>query len=229
MRFKELIEKGKFTLVASLPANNLDLAKAALAGGAQALKVHLNVWHRASGNTFGDFKANRKFLEELITLADQIPVGLVPGGEDAFISQDELAELEKMGIDFFSSYARHLPAFMMRSKRLSKMVAIDYAYTQNTLDAVRDSEIDVLEASIMSGDQYGSPLRYDDLLKYQDLVKKTAKPVLVPTQKKIRPPETADLFAAGCKAIMIGAVVMGEGPAACEKAAAAFRGEADAL
>ncbi|MDR1972162.1 MAG: hypothetical protein LBQ46_09590 [Treponema sp.] len=224
MRFKELIAKGKFTLVASLPANNLDLAKAALAGGAEALKVHLNLRHRASGNTLGDFKANRQFLEDLIKLAGGTPVGLVPGGEEAFITEEELAELENLGVDFFSSYAGHLPAFMMQSRRLSKMVAIDHGYTQNTLDAVRDSEIDILEASIMAADQYGKPLRYDDLLTYSDIVKKTAKPVLIPTQKKILPSETAALFKAGCKALMIGAIVAGDGsPGDWEKTSAAFR------
>ena len=40
MKFKELIEGNKFSLVVSLPSNNLELAKAALDGGAQAVKVH---------------------------------------------------------------------------------------------------------------------------------------------------------------------------------------------
>ncbi|MDR1586383.1 MAG: hypothetical protein LBS57_02870 [Treponema sp.] len=230
MKFKSLITESRFSLVVSLPSNNVDLAKAALAGGAQALKVHMNVWHRASGNTFGDFKANRAFMEELIKLAGTVPVGLVPGGEDAFINPEELAELEAMGLDFFSSYADHLPVFMMGSKKLDKMVAVNHAYTQNTLDAVKNSGIDILEASIMSGDQYGRPLRYSDVLQYGDVARKTGKPVLIPTQKKILPSETAALFEAGCKAIMIGAVVTGEGsPADCEKATAEFRRAIDAL
>jgi hypothetical protein len=229
VQFKKLIGEGRFTLVVSLPANKLDLAKAALAGGAQALKVHMNVWHRASGNTFGDFNANRNFMEDLIKLSGDTPVGLVPGGEDAFISPEELRALEAMGLDFFSAYSHHLPVFMLKS-RLSKMVALDYTYTQNTLDAVRDAPIDVLEASIMGGDQYGKPLRYADILRYADAAGKTKKPVLIPTQKKILPEETPALFEAGCRAIMIGAVVMGEGsPGECEKAAAAFRRAIDAL
>ncbi|MDR0589794.1 MAG: hypothetical protein LBG25_04560 [Spirochaetaceae bacterium] len=229
MQFKKLISDRRFTLVVSLPANNRDLVKAALAGGAQAIKVHLNVWHRASGNTFGGFTANRDFMEDLIKLAGAVPVGLVPGGEDAFISPGELQALEALGLDFFSAYSHHLPVFMMKS-RLSKMVAIDYTYTGNTLDAVRDSPIDVLEASIMGGDQYGKPLRYADILQYGDVAAKTKKPVLIPTQKKILPEETGALFEAGCRAIMIGAIVMGKGsPGECEKAAAAFRREIDAL
>ena len=38
MKFKELIEGNKFSLVVSLPSNNLELAEAALDGGAQAVK-----------------------------------------------------------------------------------------------------------------------------------------------------------------------------------------------
>ncbi|QQO11173.1 hypothetical protein [Breznakiella homolactica] len=230
MNFKELIGANKFSLVVSLPANNLDLAKAALAGGAQAVKVHMNVWHRASGNTFGSFRENRKFMEELIAIAGQVPVGLVPGGEDAFINREEMLELESMGLQFFSSYAHHLPPFMMESTKLGKMVAIDYTYTQNTLDAVKASAIDVLEASIMPGDQYGKPLNYSDVLRYSDVAAKTGKPVLVPTQKKVLPSEIRTLRDAGCKAVMIGAIVMGnESPGDCEKAAAEFRKAVDSL
>ena len=53
MNFRQMIESNSFTVVVSLPANDLDLARAALDAGAQAIKVHCNVWHRASGHTFG--------------------------------------------------------------------------------------------------------------------------------------------------------------------------------
>lgn len=229
--FKNIIEDNKFTLVVSLPANNLQMAEGALAGGAQAVKVHANVWHRASGHTFGTYDENREFLRELIKLCGDVPVGLVPGGEDAFISREELAELEDMGLSFFSSYAHHLPCFMMESKKLAKMPAIDSTYTQNTLDAVRRSAIDVLECSVQPGELYGSALNYADLLRYSDIAFKTAKPCLIPTQKRIKPEEVRHLYDAGCKAIMIGAVVMGAEPDASEvkRATAAFRNAVDSL
>ena len=59
MQFKEMIRQNKFSLVVSLPSNDLELAKAALEGGAQAVKVHCNVWHRASGHTFGSYAENK--------------------------------------------------------------------------------------------------------------------------------------------------------------------------
>lgn len=230
MSFKELVTNQKFTLVVSLPANRMEFAKAALEGGAQAVKVHMNVWHRASNNTFGSFTQNKEFMKELIALAGDVPVGLVPGGADAFITNDERLELEEMGLKFFSSYAQHLPPFMMESKKLTKMVAIDYTYNQNTLDAVKNSAIDVLECSVQPGELYGAPLNYADLLRYSDLASKSGKPVLIPTQKKIKTSEVKHLYQAGCKAVMIGAIVMGKESAEdVKRVTAEFRNAVEAL
>ena len=231
MKFKELIEGNKFSLVVSLPSNNLELAKAALDGGAQAVKVHCNVWHRASGHTFGTYAENREFLQQLITLCKDVPVGLVPGGEDAFITPEERLELENMGLGFFSSYSQHLPCHMMESKVLTKMVAIDYTYTENTLDAIKSSGIDVLECSVQPGENYGTDLNYADILRYSDIVTKSGKPCLIPTQRKIKPCEVRHLYEAGCKAVMIGAIVMGKEPDAKQLQAvtAALREAIDAL
>lgn len=231
MKFKELIEGNKFSLVVSLPSNNLELAEAALDGGAQAVKVHCNVWHRASGHTFGTYAENREFLQQLIALCRDVPVGLVPGGEDAFITPEERLELENMGLGFFSSYSQHLPCHMMESKVLTKMVAIDYTYTGNTLDAVRSSGIDVLECSVQPGENYGTDLNYADILRYSDIVTKSGKPCLIPTQRKIKPCEVKHLYEAGCKAVMIGAIVMGKEPDVKQLQAvtSAFREAIDAL
>lgn len=229
--YKEMICSNRMSLVVSLPANDLDLAKAALRGGAQALKVHLNVWHRASGNTFGSFEQQKGFLQELIALAQDVPVGLVPGADEAFITEDEMRQLEEMGIKFFSCYSDNLPAFLVYSKKIRHMVAIHNNYDDHILNGVRHSPlVDVLECSIMPGDVYGSPLVYSDVLRYTDVVEKTGKPVLIPTQKKIRPDEVRALHDAGCKAVMIGAIVMGDKtPAECERATAAFREAVEAV
>ena len=97
MDYTEMLTDNRFSVIAALPRNDLALAEAALEGGAQAVKVHCNVCHRASGNTFGTFAENRTFLRELIALCGDVPVGLVPGGEDAYINEEERLELEEMG------------------------------------------------------------------------------------------------------------------------------------
>lgn len=214
MKLHQILAQQKFTLVVSLPSNDLALAGAALAGGADAVKVHANVWHRASGHTFGTYEQNKPFLKELIQLCGSVPVGLVPGGEEAFISAQERLELEEMGLDFFSSYLKHLPTHMMESTVLTKMPAIDSTYNTGMLEAVRMSKIDVLECSVQPGEHYGQPLNYEDVLRYTQISQLCGKPALIPTQKAIRPDEVRHLYEAGCKAVMIGAIVMGKEPTA---------------
>lgn len=231
MKFKEMICENKFSLLVSLPSNNLELAKAALEGGAQAIKVHCNVWHRASGHTFGTYEENREFIRQLIRLCGDVPVGLMPGTSEAFISDDDRRELEEMGLSYVSAYSHHLPCFMMESESLTNAVAIDFTYSNSTLDAVRDSDIEVLECSIVRGEEYGTDLTYGDVLRYSEIVNKSGKPCVVPTQRKIRPCEVKHLYRAGCKALMIGAVVMGQEPTPEEvrSVTRAFRDAVDAL
>jgi len=229
MRFHKMLQQNPFSLVASLSANDLDLAKAALDAGANAVKVHMNVLHVASQNQFGTFEDNREFLTKLLELAGDRPVGAVLGGGDAYITEEEKLELEEMGLDFVSCYAEHLPAFMLKGDKITKMVALHDTY-DTILPAVKTSEIQVVEASIMHPSQYGMPLTYFDVLQYRKICEAVDQPVLIPTQKKIRPEEVFALRDAGCKAVMIGAVVVGEStPEAWYNATSAFRSAIDQL
>ena len=231
MRFVDLMTDRKFVLVVSLPSNNLELAKAALEGGADAVKVHCNVWHRASGHTFGTYAENKEFLRDLIALCGDVPVGLVPGTSEAFITEAELRELEEMGLDFISAYSQNLPMFAMDSKVITNAVAIGSDYTELTLEAVRDSDIEILECSVVPGAAYGTDLYCSDMLGYAGIVKRTGKPCMVPTQKNIRPEDVKYLHRAGCKALMIGAIVLGQDPTPekLREITAAFRTAVDAL
>ena len=95
----------------------------------------------------------------------------------------------------------------------------------NTLDTINWKALghDDYEVSAMVG-------ALADILRYSDIAAKTAKPCVVPTQRRIRPEEVRHLAAAGCKAIMIGAVVMGGArPEDVKRATAAFRAAADAV
>jgi collagenase-like PrtC family protease len=231
MRFVDLMSDRKFVLVVSLPSNNLELAKAALEGGADAVKVHCNVWHRASGHTFGTYEENKAFLKDLIRLCSDVPVGLVPGTSEAFITESELRELEEMGLDFISAYSQNLPSFVMDSRKITSAVAIGSDYTESTLDAVKDSDIEILECSVVRGEAYGQNLTCADLLCYSSIAKRTGKPCMIPTQKKIRPGDVKHLYRAGCRALMIGAVVTGQepDPEVFQETVQAFREAVDAL
>ncbi|MDQ3813571.1 MAG: hypothetical protein M3347_06435, partial [Armatimonadota bacterium] len=102
-RLLQRLQNESFTLLVSLPRNDVRLAEAAIRGGAQGLKVHINVHHHASGTHFGTFEEERAHIARIVEAAGAAPVGIVPGGAP-FATAAEFAELAKIGVDFFDAY-----------------------------------------------------------------------------------------------------------------------------
>lgn len=212
-------------LIASLPANSLDLARAAQDGGAHCLKVHINVHHDASGTHFGTLAEERPALEAILALG--LPTGLVVGA-DTVCSQDELPVIEQMGFDFIDAYAHHMPAWLFAASKVPRMVAVGSDYTLDEISAVAGIGAELLEAAIVDHNGYGQPLNTRDLLRYGAIAAGVEVPIVVPTQRAITPPEAALLVSTvGVAAVMIGAIVTGKEPAGFAQATAAFRAALD--
>ncbi|MCA9781917.1 MAG: hypothetical protein KC800_34620, partial [Candidatus Eremiobacteraeota bacterium] len=62
MKLLKVLQQG-FTLMVSLPRNDLQLARAAVDAGAQCIKVHINCHHFASDTHFGSLAEERAVLE----------------------------------------------------------------------------------------------------------------------------------------------------------------------
>ena len=127
-----------------------------------------------------------------------------------------------MGFDFFSIYGHHMPVGYAFPGKLW-MAACDGSYSLEEIAAMQRCGVDVLEASIMPGTEYGQPLSLRDLLRYQSIVSHADLPVVVPTQRFIRPEELPALAATGVKGLMIGAVVTGRTEDSIRRAVCAFR------
>jgi len=210
-------------LVVSLPRNEVQFAEAAQAGGADAVKVHINVHHHASGTTFGSLQEERQSLEAIVQVG--LPVGIVPGAEAAMASPDDMQKLDEIGIDFFDAYVHQMPAAMLQmDTQMSRMMALSYHQRQTNFSLGPCAAwCDLIEASITEPDGYGQPLTVADLCDYADIC--TAYPdipVLVPTQRGIRPDELSILTNCGIRGIIIGAVVTGNEPTTVEQTTRQF-------
>lgn len=229
----QLFETKNMVLIASLPRNDPALARAAAAGGAHALKVHLNVSHAASGTHFGSWDQERAAITEILGIARAAGalVGIMPGTDQACATVPELRELAALGVCFMDIYESHLPGpAFLTVPGLDPMLAAGPGFTDALLDTLNaDPRVALLEASVMPHEQYGQPLTPDDLDLYRNICRRFTRPVTVPTQNKIDPAQAADLRAAGVRGLMIGAIVAGKDPASFEQATAAFRRALDAV
>lgn len=229
--FRELFQGG-MALIASLPRNDAALARAAVDGGAHALKVHLNVSHAAGGTQFGSFEEERDAIAAIIEITRQSGalVGVMPGADTA-ATTDELNKLVKMGVCFMDIYEFHVPGSeYFEIPGLDSMLAVGHGFSMDTVRRLgADPHMAALEASNVPHELYGTPLTDGDIAVYRDISEAFGGPVVVPTQKKIKPGQAAALHEAGVAGIMIGAIVTGAQPDTFEAATAAFRAAMDKL
>lgn len=125
--FKELLERKPLSLVVSLPENDIALARAAMEEGADALKVHYNVGHRASGNHFGPLDMYAEVFRAIRSEFGGL-LGVVPSGSIDGAQREDVERLGGLGFDFYSIYAHHLPSFMLSDLGLDPTFAINEEY-----------------------------------------------------------------------------------------------------
>lgn len=210
----------KFTLLVSLYENCPHLAELAQACGADAIKVHLNVFHAASKTNFKSWSEEKDKIKQILKNVN-IPVGIVPGAKTV-AAYEEMLEIESLGVDFWDIFAHDAPAYLFDLKNMSKMMAVNYQYDLDHLSEIEDLGIEVLEASIINPEEYGKILTIKDVGDYKYLIKKISIPAVIPTQRKIKPEELPLLQQTGASGIGIGAIVTGKDYDSYKKSVSAF-------
>lgn len=212
----------RLSLLVSLPANDVGLARAALEAGADGLKVHFNVGHRASGQHFESLDSYLDAFREIRSLFDG-PLGVVPAGSLEGADAATISRLAPLGFDFYSIYAHHLPSHMLYDTGLDRTFAIDATYDPSLVEAAGHFGFSALEASIVPGEAYGTPLSFADVLKYRQLVRIAQVPVVVPSQRKLAPEDVRALADSGVKGVLLGAIVVGRSGEQIKEQVAKFR------
>ena len=199
------VKNPKMGLIVSLPYNSYDLAKAAWENGADLIKVHTNVWHRASDNVFGTLEENYEVFKKILD-ESPIPVGIVIA-DDAFVVEKDIQKVVEMGFSFVSLYAHNYPISLDKEIKVYKFLAIDYTYSLDEVKLLTNTHGDFLEMSVCLPESYGARLNIRDLEKYRELTLHSNIPTILPTQHYVLPTDILSLYQAGIRAIMIGAIV----------------------
>ncbi|MGH2405223.1 MAG: hypothetical protein ACRDGN_12285 [bacterium] len=211
-------------LIVSLPRNDAALARAAAEAGADMLKVHINVRHRASGTRFRSLDEEEEDLTAV--LAAGLPTGLVPG-EETMVTREEIPRLKRFA--FLDAYITRLPAFLYDAG-VPVIPAIPHDYPPEALGAIRAFPGDWLEAALVPPEGYGLEPAAGDLGALARLGSATGRRLIVPSQRRIGPENLARYFAIPqVWAVMIGVVVAGRTPETIGRATTAFRRATDGL
>lgn len=196
-------------LLVSLPRNDPGLAERAADAGADGLKVHINVTHRASGTSFGSLDAELEALKEILALG--LPTGLVIGAHDVMDSDDHRAARD-LGFDYFDAYATDAPAsYVTDCGLVTPMLGLGPGDGAAQAAALVARGVRALQLSTLDSDRYGSPLSMDTLARLSSVVDAVDVPVVLPSQHRLSPADVEVVVAAGASAILLGAVVTGTG------------------
>jgi hypothetical protein len=207
------------TVIVSLPANDIDYARAAIDAGADAVKVHLNATHRATGVEFGTLDAERETIEAIVDL--DVPVGIVPG-QDVETIRSLLPELETLGVDFVDAFAHHLPPETCSETGLQIWTAPTSEYDQSEISSLAQMDIDALELALFPKESYGTPLSTRELARYRSTTDAVSCPTVVPTQLGLRPEDARLLADKGLTNLLLGSIVTGETIESIRETTAAF-------
>ncbi len=213
-------------LIVSLPRNDPALAAAARDGGADALKVHVNVRHLASGTVFGSLAEERPHLAEVLRVG--LPTGLVPG-EEAMVAPEEMPVIRAMGFAFLDVFVTSLAPHLYDAG-IPVVPALPHSAEPWHLAAVSRLPGRWVEAAVVPPERYGLPPADADFALLRRVGEVTGKRLIVPTQRRIAPADVGRYFEIPqVWALMIGAVVTGTDPATLAAATVAFRRALDRL
>lgn len=208
-------------VLVSLPRNDVDLARAAVDAGADGLKVHINVTHRASGTRFGSLAEERACLETILSLG--LPTGIVPGASP--VAPALLRELARMGFAYIDVYGEHaLPTYTEDCVPATPMVALGPHDHPAEAAALADMGVMAFELSTLDPSRYGTSLTLDTVARLAATRAVTTLPLVVPSQHALTPDDLPVLAGAGASSVLLGAVVTGTTVESVSRAVAQFTG-----
>ena len=226
-QLKNMILEGKFPLVMSLPKNDPELARVAWENGADAVKIHINVHHQASGTHFYSFDEEKDNIMQMLKEAKG-PMGIVAGG-DPVSAENDFEKIIEAGFDFISLYSFNYPTSILLDNRITKMMAPGSGFSESEYQEIENIGADILEASIFDDEGSDLTMNGKKYIAYRRVCANTSLPVLLPTQHKILPSEVVMLKKCGIGALMIGAVVTGKEKDGIAKAVKEYRQAIDEM
>lgn len=208
-------------IIVSLPKNCVELAKAAIDAGADALKVHINVNHRASGNEFKGVDYYEETFKEIRSLYEG-PFGIVLSDDVNKIDEIDLRKLKEIGFTYYSLYAKDITCKLLLQDELEKTVAVDGLFNSQNAQTLESFNLSAVELSIVKPEDYGSPLNFEDLIAYANYRKHTDLPLMIPSQKNMKSTDLQALHNIGIESVMLGAMTIGTTKESISKTVSAF-------
>jgi len=210
-----------FLIFCDLHLNSDQFAAAGEEAGADGVMLHLNQ-DSPHGGRFGGIEIEEESIKQALSVL-KIPAGLSIG-ESRILLEDDWEAIVNLGFSFVNMYAHHLPTFIWEDSRISKVVSIGPGYVFEQIRSLSELEgTSAIVAALAPASGIGMPLTVFDVTTVGLIAKLSSKPVLMPTQRSIRPKDIPFLMKNGCRGLLVSSLVYGEHVEELKEKVSAFR------
>jgi len=208
-------------LIGDLHVNSPQFAVACEEAGADAVLLHLNQ-DAQGGARFGGWEIEEQSIKDTFSVL-KIPAGISIGDNRLMLTSDWEAVVG-VGFSFVNMLAHQLPTFVWEDPRINKVVSIGPGYLFEQVRSIADfPNTSAIVASLTPSQLIGLPLTLLDVTTLGLICKLSQKPVLMPTQRLIRPDDVGLMKNQGCKGVIASSTIYGESPDGCREQISLFR------
>ena len=199
----EVVADGRiYSVIASLPKNSTALALQAVEGGADAVMLNVDGDEGSSPSHLGSYDLHDAYINDVISTVS-LPCGLFIGGA-RLLNEEYWERIMSSAFSFVEMYAHLMPTFVLADQRVKKLVAISTGYILEQVRQLSEIDgVDALDVATVPHQYRGAPFSVLDYATLEVIVKLSAKPVLLRTQKKLTKEDVANVVAQGVKGLVI--------------------------
>jgi hypothetical protein len=215
------LAKDDFVILGDLASNSPEFAIACEEARANALVLHIND-DSAKGSRFGGLEIEQDSLRDCLSSV-RIPVGISIGDSRPLV-REEWEICVALGFSFVIMLAHHMPTFVWKDERLTKIVSIGPGYILEQVKTISEfKEVSALVASLTPSQGHGLPLNLFDVATLRLITSLSRKPVLYPTQRRIRPEDIPILDEEGCHGVLVNGSIYAQNKEEFKEALTRFR------
>ena len=202
-------------LIAILPHNNDDYARAAQEAGADAMVIGIDKTETMFPGLFGSFDLQEDSINSILSTTS-IPVG-ISIGDSRPLTPEGWERIVNKPFAFVNMYAHHMPPFVLKDTRMEKLVTIGAGYMLEQIKSIAEmDEVQALEAAIVSAQGKNHVFSVLDLSTLRMIARLSSKPVILRAQKKLDPRDSLTISHEGLKGVTLD-------PSALEPGVEAYR------
>jgi hypothetical protein len=211
----KLLNQADSPLMAILPHNNDEYARAAYEGGADAIVLGIDKTESMFPGLFGSFDLQEDSINEILSTSS-IPVG-ISIGDSRPLTPESWERIATKSFSFVNMYAHHMPPFVLEDRRMEKLVTIGAGYMVEQIKSMSEmDQVVALEAAIVSSQGRTQVFSVLDLSTLRMISKLSTKPVILRAQKRLELGDIRSLSEVGLKGITLD-------PSALEPGVEAYR------